>query len=301
MTSPHPVNLAAALADLQTQLPVIKRTKKVRVTTDKGSYEYYYAPLDEISEAVLPIMGKLGLSFSAMPTVDDGGRFVLRYVLMHSSGESIGGDYPLKTGDAREISAAIKQMGSAITYARRYCLCAVVGVAAEDDDDAPDGAPQTTVQRRRRPAAQQPEPAEGQPVQRRAQTTAPPLPGEDAVEDPNAVTDPQKGKLSGMFRDLEVTDRDERLALMTDMLGRPIGSIKDLTKREASAAIDAIDKALKTDNPLTAMIEIYQRTQGTEPPPAGRPPGQRSRNAREAVTNNGDEGTEPAPWEGQLQ
>lgn len=77
----------------------------------------------------MPLLGKHGLSFTAQPTLDGNGRFVLAYRLMHAGGDSQEGVYPLPAqGSAQEY-------GSAITYARRYALCSVVGVAAEDDDD----------------------------------------------------------------------------------------------------------------------------------------------------------------------
>jgi hypothetical protein len=126
-------SLAAALAQLQTHLPQIKKvsTGKIEGTTKAGkefSYAYKYADLADISEALLPLLGEVGLSFIAKPTFVDG-RFVLAYSLLHESGEREDGEYPL-TGSTPQ------QIGSAITYGRRYCLCAVTGVAPEDDDDA---------------------------------------------------------------------------------------------------------------------------------------------------------------------
>jgi ERF superfamily len=63
---------------------------------------------------------------------------VLAYSLVHASGEREDGIYPLTGG-------APQEQGSAITYARRYCLCAVTGVAADADDDGQ--AAQTAHQR----------------------------------------------------------------------------------------------------------------------------------------------------------
>lgn len=115
-------SLAAALADLQTQLPHVAKD------ATNPHFKSRYATLDAISAALLPLLGKLGLSFSAKPTLHDGA-FVLAYVLRHApSGESDAGWYPLPTGNPQQI-------GSAITYARRYALCAVTGLAPDDDDD----------------------------------------------------------------------------------------------------------------------------------------------------------------------
>jgi hypothetical protein len=58
----------------------------------------------------------------------DGEQWLLRTVLMHESGQWIAGSLPIYCG------ANMQQLGSAVTYARRYGLAAIVGVAPEDDD-----------------------------------------------------------------------------------------------------------------------------------------------------------------------
>jgi len=123
-------NLASALAAFQAKLPPIVKTKTAKVKTkDGGSYQYSYADLAEVSGVVLPALGAVGLSFTAKPTFNEGGKFVLAYRLLHACGDSDEGEYPLpQSGTAQEI-------GSAITYARRYALCSIVGVAPDEDDD----------------------------------------------------------------------------------------------------------------------------------------------------------------------
>jgi hypothetical protein len=117
-------SLAAALARVQSKLPAIKKSETATVRSDKGSYSCSYADLAAVSAAVMPLLGAEGLSFLARPTVIDGD-FVLAYSLLHTSGDREDGVYPLPTGGTPQ------QIGSAISY----CLCAVVGVAAEQDDD----------------------------------------------------------------------------------------------------------------------------------------------------------------------
>lgn len=124
----HP-NLAAALAAFQAQLPRLGKANTATVRSDKGNYSYKYADLAEVSTLVLPLMAAQGLSFSAKPTLDEQNRFVLVYALRHSSGESDEGRYPLPANGTPQ------QVGSAITYARRYALCAVAGIAPDEDDD----------------------------------------------------------------------------------------------------------------------------------------------------------------------
>lgn len=120
-------SLAAALARLQAELPEVGKEN----TADAGSYSYSYADLASCSRAIMPLLAKHGLSFSAKPTFVEGG-FRLVYILRHESGEADEGQYPLPD----PVRSTPQQIGSAITYGRRYALCAVTGLApAQDDDD----------------------------------------------------------------------------------------------------------------------------------------------------------------------
>lgn len=146
MTSPQPEAgpiqadawagcLAKALAAFQLELPAVRKGETARVTgeTKSGkpvSYSYAYADLSDVAKVVLPLLGKHDLAFTSWPTLTPRG-FVLRYELLHTSGERLTGEYPLGKPDA-----GAQSVGSAITYARRYCLCAVTGVSPDEDDDA---------------------------------------------------------------------------------------------------------------------------------------------------------------------
>jgi hypothetical protein len=122
--------LAEALVEVQKNLPHVHKGRTANVRTkDGGSYSYSYADLGDIAEQLLPVLTANGLAFAACPTVADG-EFVLAYALVHESGEKLEGRYPLPKGGTPQ------QQGSAITYARRYALCAVTGLVADDDDDA---------------------------------------------------------------------------------------------------------------------------------------------------------------------
>lgn len=127
-----PASLAEALAALQAQMPVVAKHGKADVTSQRGaSYSYAYAPGEDITPKVYPLMSALGLSFTAMPTTtDDGERFVLDYQLLHVSGEAKSGLYPLP--DPARLGP--QDLGKAITYARRYALCALIGLFPGGDD-----------------------------------------------------------------------------------------------------------------------------------------------------------------------
>jgi len=99
----------------------------------KGNFGKY-ATLASIWEAIRDPLSKNGLSVIQTFEYDDAVRVVmLRTTLMHESGESIDSIYPVFP-----VKNDPQGYGSAITYARRYTLAAMVGIAPDDDDD---GAP----------------------------------------------------------------------------------------------------------------------------------------------------------------
>ncbi|MEE2041253.1 ERF family protein [Nocardiopsis sp. CT-R113] len=120
--------LAEGLVALQGKLPRIHKGETANVKSDKGSYSYSYADLADVSEELLPVLASVGLSFTTRPTLVDG-VFLLAYALVHVSGEREEGLYPLPAGGNPQA------IGSAITYARRYCLLAMTGAAPHNEDD----------------------------------------------------------------------------------------------------------------------------------------------------------------------
>lgn len=123
-------NLTSALAKVQAKLPHIQKTKTANVRSDKGSYSYQYADLSDIAAAIHPLLAAEGLAFTALPTITEGG-FGLAYSLRHVSGESLDGFYPLPD----PTRSRPQEIGSAITYGRRYVLASVTGVVPDEDDD----------------------------------------------------------------------------------------------------------------------------------------------------------------------
>lgn len=130
-------NLAGALATFQSEVTNPANSKKVSA----GKFSYKYAPLDEILNSVRPLLSKNGLSILQAPTSSEG-YISVSTILLHSSGEYIELD-PI-TLKMDKITA--QGAGSAITYARRYALSAVLGIASEDDDDANSIEPDNTKQ-----------------------------------------------------------------------------------------------------------------------------------------------------------
>jgi ERF superfamily protein len=116
--------ISKALAAAQSELPSPKRD--TRVST--GSYSYTYADLDSVIRSVRPVLAKHGLSILQEAAANNGGVAVVTR-LIHSSGEWIEAD-PLTF----MVQGGPQAAGSAITYARRYSLTALLGLATEDDD-----------------------------------------------------------------------------------------------------------------------------------------------------------------------
>lgn len=141
-----PASLAEALAALQAQMPVVAKHS----TAKAGTFSYAYAPGEDITPKVYPLMSALGLSFSASPTMltDLPGQFVLKYSLLHVNGDEVGGLYPLP--DPARLGP--QDLGKAITYARRYALCALIGLfpGGDDTDATADGKPIDTPARKSR-------------------------------------------------------------------------------------------------------------------------------------------------------
>jgi hypothetical protein len=122
-------DLAKALVKFQLDLPNIAKD----LTADAGNRgTYQYAGLDTVSAKILPRLAACGLAFSAVTRYDEEGKFLLEYALLHESGQFRQGVFPLP------VTANPQQMGSWITYARRYSLLMVTGVhpGGEDDDAA---------------------------------------------------------------------------------------------------------------------------------------------------------------------
>lgn len=114
-------NLAQALAAFQADLP------KVTLDGTNPHFKSKFASLANMSHVVLPALAKQGLSFSAAPSVTEQG-FVLRAKLLHESGECAEASFPIQATKPQDV-------GSALTYYRRYALASLTGVVADDDDD----------------------------------------------------------------------------------------------------------------------------------------------------------------------
>lgn len=131
-------NLAAALAVAQGQIATATKDNVAKVKSKSGAeFSYKYSTLDDIWSACRKPLSDNGLSVIQIPTNDEAG-FFLETIIAHSSGEWISGI--LRLPIVADRMSELQAMGSAITYARRYMLGAMVGVATGDDDDGQQAA-----------------------------------------------------------------------------------------------------------------------------------------------------------------
>src|SRR6202047_786786 len=101
-----------------------------------GDRTFRYASLSSGLDIVRKTLGKHEIATVQATSIDnDAGLIRLTTVLAHASGEWVSSDWPVcPVGE----TAAPHKMGAALTYARRYALFTLVGIAGEDDLDAPD-------------------------------------------------------------------------------------------------------------------------------------------------------------------
>jgi hypothetical protein len=132
-------NLAAALAKAQVELVNPEKSMVATMLADgKGAAKqtFRYAPLSSGLDIVRKTLGQHEIATVQATAIDHAAGIVnVTTTLAHSSGEWIASDWPVCS---LEDIASPKQMGAALTYARRYALFALVGIAGEDDLDAPD-------------------------------------------------------------------------------------------------------------------------------------------------------------------
>ena len=138
-SSPSIGSLAAALAKAQPEL--INPEKSLSATirsegTGGAEQTFRYAPLSSGLEIVRKTLGQHEIATMQTTSIDQAAGIVnLTTVLAHASGEWIASDWPVC---AISETATPHRMGAALTYARRYALFTLVGIAGEDDLDAPD-------------------------------------------------------------------------------------------------------------------------------------------------------------------
>jgi hypothetical protein len=138
--------IAAALAKAQAQLVNPEKSLVGTIRSDQASgveRSFRYAPLSSGLDIVRKTLSQHEIATVQTTSIDEATGIVrLSTVLAHASGEWIASDWPVC---AISETAVPHRMGAALTYARRYSLFTLVGIAGEDDLDAPDLIAPTTL------------------------------------------------------------------------------------------------------------------------------------------------------------
>ena len=131
--------LAAALAKAQSEIANPEKSLTATITSPfprEATRSFRYAPLSAGLDLVRKCLGQHEIAVVQATAIDrDRDLIRLTTTLIHSSGEWISSDWPVCPVSE---TAAPHRLGAALTYARRYALFTLVGIAGENDLDAPD-------------------------------------------------------------------------------------------------------------------------------------------------------------------
>ena len=183
----------AAMAEFQRTCPPIKKTATAKIVTrGGGTYEYHFAPLDEIMGVIQPIMGPLGLSVSWRSKVEPKAVIVTCRVSHTLGHHEESGDIAMPVMEGESGANAAQRVGIAASYAKRYSLLGIIGKAPEDDDDTESQGKDEAGAQRGTAAA------------------------DGAQADATPITEPQARKFWAVARGHGWTD-DERHTLLTSL------------------------------------------------------------------------------------
>ena len=274
--------IATALAKAQTELSNPEKAMVGTVYNNRSDrpQSFRYASLSSGLDIVRKTLGGQQIAIAQTTDIDRASGMVnLTTLLLHTSGEWISSDWPVCP--LSETSAP-RRMGAALTYARRYALFTMVGIAGEDDLDAPDiindqprGDKATEARLAPRSSV---EPTPNRPSQFRTG---------------NPVTPPVREKLgaddSAALRDQLVQDI-EALAEDDDLQPRAIAILKAKNRLLADdakwvedafaarmALQGALPEALTTDEPPSAPTDPIPSQPPSASTDAVKPPRQRGR------------------------
>lgn len=216
--------LAAALAKAQGELePAGKNSEN----TVGGGMKRKYADISAVYDAIRKVLPSSGLSVAQTMRPSESGTVCVHTMLMHTSGQWISGDCVLPC----DRQSGPQGAGSAITYARRYSLSAIVGVVSEEDDDGAGAISSKNNSGKK-------------DLQRKPKVDPP---STESNASPVGLASPNKiQRIQILFKEIGVTDRDERINQVNDWLKRggksPVDSTNELTEALATSLIKGLEK-----------------------------------------------------------
>lgn len=129
-TSDQINEISAALSAAGGEFTNPEKNRDVKVRTKSGyDYSFRYATMDSITRMSRPILAKHGLFVTQPASIQDD-KVVVTTAILHSSGQRIESEI-----SCRPESFGLQQIGSAISYLRRYSYCAMLCIDSDEDDD----------------------------------------------------------------------------------------------------------------------------------------------------------------------
>jgi hypothetical protein len=126
---------AEAFAELQKEMPRVKASKPV--PGKDGTTRYTYAPYEDIMRQAQPLLAAHGFSITFDTDMPDEKRVVATCTLLHRMGHSRANKFACRIGSGPPHSSEAQGDGAAVTYAKRFALCAALNIVVEGlDTDA---------------------------------------------------------------------------------------------------------------------------------------------------------------------
>ena len=134
---------------------------------DKKGYNYNYTDFDTVVKTVKPILKKNHLGFCQLLDSKENGKNGVTTILFHESGESFQSWFELPAVVLGKANNA-QNIGAAISYIKRYALCAILGCSSDEDTDGMTGAQMEQAQKQMQQKQQTPW-NQPQPYQQKSQ------------------------------------------------------------------------------------------------------------------------------------
>lgn len=244
-----------SLAQFQAQIPAIPKRQTATVRSKNGgSYSYNYADIADIQRAIAPRLADCGLSVT-FDTTQAADVLTVACIVHHIDGHSERASFPVPIDRAARMNAS-QQLGSALTYGRRYALCAALGiVTAEDDDDSQSAYQQQPAGNghdhngAQRPSSRGTAPdvhPSGAPQSARQS---------EAPNNEPRISEAQHRRLEARIHELRL-DRERVKAWCARAFG--VAHFPELTRQQYAR--------------LDGRLEVFATAQRTETPPADEPP-----------------------------
>ena len=134
-------DLSAALVAASAELVSVNKSREAAIPTKSGgAYSYRYAALEDVLDTVRPVLAKHGLTVTQTASNQNADFLTISTAILHRSGQ-----YIVFDSLALPNGRTAQEIGSAITYGRRYHLLACLNLAASDDDDGAAAAPRPQI------------------------------------------------------------------------------------------------------------------------------------------------------------